>query len=170
MNEEKFIELIERYQSPLHSLIYKMVHSWETARDLAQDTFVKLWHFRYRIITDTPSFTLIYKIAVNLSIDHLRKKKPDRLEFIEEVPQNSSDNHDFKELREIILFCARQLKSKQQAIFLLRDLEGFSFQEISTILDMPLSNVTSNLHLARKNIKKILERKFQYSEEILYEL
>jgi len=170
MNETQYAEIIRKFQSPLLMLIYNMVHSWETARDLAQDTFVRLWDFRDRIITEKPYFTLLYRIAINLAIDHLRKKKPDRLEFIETVPQASSGNHDSDELRQIILFCARQLKPKQQAAFLLRDIEGFSIEEIGSILDMPLSNVSSNLHLARKNIRKMLETKYQLREENYYEM
>ena len=170
MNEAQFAEAIKKYQSPLLTIIYNMVYSWETARDIAQDTFVKLWDFRNRLITGKPSFTLLYRIAINLSIDHLRKKKPDRLELIETIPQELADTHDSKELRQIILFCARQLKPKQQATFLLREIEGFSFEEIGSILDISLSNVSSHLHLARKNIRRMLEAKFQLREENYYEL
>ena len=66
MDNENFADIIETYQSAIISIIYKMTKSWESARDLAQDSFIKLWDYRDKIRTDKPIFTLLYKMAVNL--------------------------------------------------------------------------------------------------------
>ena len=97
MSEEQFSIIIEKYQLSVTSLIYKMVSSWETARDLAQDTFVKLWNYRDKIQTDLPSFTLIYKIAMNVSIDFLRKKHPEIKEIDPATYEDKNTSQGFKE-------------------------------------------------------------------------
>lgn len=170
MSEEQFSVIIDKYQTPVVSLIYKMVSSWETARDLAQDTFVKLWNYRNNIKTDLPSFTLIYKIAMNISIDFLRKKRPEMKELDPEILEDKGTNQKDGEFYRLILLCTIDLKPKQKAIFILRDIEGFSFDEIVRILNTPLPNIRSNLHLARKNVKRLLESKYDYNEELLYDL
>ena len=170
MNEEQFSALIDKYQVAVISLIYKMISSRESARDLAQDTFIKLWNYRSKIKSDSPSFTLIYRIAVNVSIDFLRKKRPQVQDLDPEAFEDKSTRQERSEVYQLILTCAVDLKPKQRAIFILRDIEGFSFDEIKKILNMPLSNIRSNLHLARKNIKRLLESKYEYSQELLYDL
>jgi RNA polymerase sigma factor (sigma-70 family) len=112
MSEEQFSVIIEKYQIPVISLIFKMISSWETARDLAQDTFVKLWNYRDKIQTDLPSFTLIYKIAMNISIDFLRKKNPGINEADPENFEDKNTNQKEGEFYQLILSCTGDLKPK----------------------------------------------------------
>jgi len=170
MNSEQFTQFIGKYQRPLLSVIYKMVHSWEVAKDIAQEAFVRIWEKYESIKDESRSFYLLYRIAMNLSIDYLRKSKNEtkdiesQLYIINEAPKDS------KELFEIIIQCASQLKPKQKAAFLLRDIEGFDFAEISDVLKTPVENIRSNLNLARKNIKNKLESRYEITEEFFYEL
>ena len=170
MNSEQFTQFIEHYQRPLLSVVYKMVHSWEPAKDIVQEAFVRIWE-KYKSIKDEDrSFYLLYRIAMNLSIDYLRKSKNEtddietKLNIIYEAPKDS------KELFEIILQCASQLKPKQKAAFILRDIEGFDFSEISDVLKTSVENIRSNLSLARKNIKNKLVSRYEITEEFFYEL
>ena len=170
MDKDQFAEILDIYQSAVISVIHKMINSWETARDLAQDAFVKLWHYRDKVSMEKPVFTLLYKIAVNLAIDHLRKSKNRFVELHDSVSGTSIENYDNKEVYQLVLELSDRLKPKQKAIFILRDIEGFSFEEIKKIMNMPIGNIRSNLHLARKNIKNILESDYNLSQEIVYEL
>ena len=170
MDKQKFSEVLRIYQSAVISVIHKMINSWDTAHDLAQDAFVKLWHYRDRISEDKPIFTLLYKIAVNLAIDHQRKSKNRFVELHETFSSTSFENLDNREIYQLILAISDRLKPKQKAIFILRDIEGFSFEEIKSIMNMPIGNVRSNLHLARKNIKNTLESDYNLSQELIYEL
>jgi RNA polymerase sigma-70 factor (ECF subfamily) len=147
-----------------------MINSWDTACDLAQDVFLKLWHYRDKISDDKPIFTLLYKIAVNLAIDHLRKNKNKFVELDTTLSIISVNNQDNHEIYKLILAISDRLKPKQKAIFILRDIEGFSFEEIKLIMNMPVGNIRSNLHLARKNIKQFLELEYNFSQEMIYEL
>lgn len=170
MDEERFSEIIDEYQQPIRSVIQKMVNSWDTAHDLCQDTFLKFWDYRNQVDLDKPIFTLLYKIAINIAIDFLRKKKPEISNIDPEILLSENDSINFKEVYQLILNCSEKLQTKQKAIFILRDIEGFTFEEIKLIMNMPVSNIRSNLHLARKNIKKYMETFFQINQEIIYEL
>ena len=170
MNNEQFAEIVEQYQSPIISVIQKMVVSWDIARDLAQDSFIRLWDYRDKIISDKPLFTLLYRIAMNISIDYLRKTKPESIDFELQSTNSDSQNLESREFFQIILNCSDKLKPKQKAVFVLRDIEGFSFDEIRKIMKMPVTNIRSNLYLARKNIKTILESKYQFNKEMIYDL
>ena len=74
------------------------------------------------------------------------------------------------EMFHLIVQCSSKLKPKQKAVFLLRDIEGFSFEEIADTLKMSINNIQSNLHLARKNIRCLLESKYQLTWETIYDL
>lgn len=170
MNSEQFTQLIGQYQKPLLSVVYKMVHSWETSKDIVQESFVRLWE-KYKSNKDEArSFYLLYRIAMNLSIDYLRKSKNETNDIETKLNIIYESQKDSKELFEIILLCASQLKPKQKAAFILRDIEGFNFIEISDVLKAPVENIRSNLNLARKNIKNKLESRYQITEEFFYEL
>jgi RNA polymerase sigma-70 factor (ECF subfamily) len=170
MTTEQFEDVIERYQATIISVIQKMVHSWDIACDLAQDSFVRLWNFRQKINPKQSIFTLMYKIAMNVSIDHLRKQKPTSSDFdlIESTPLDATI--ECKELHEIIQRCMNMLKPKQKAAFILRDMEGLTFDEISNILNMSVSNVRSNLHLARRNIRDLMQSRYNLILEDIHEL
>jgi RNA polymerase sigma-70 factor (ECF subfamily) len=170
MDKKQFTDILDMYQTAVISVLYKMINSWETARDLAQDAFINLWHYRDKIDEEKPIFTLLYKIAVNLAIDQIRKTKKNYVELDNNLNVSSVENLDNRELYQLILAISDRLKPKQKAIFILRDIEGFTFEEIKSIMNMPIGNIRSNLHLARKNIKIILESEYNYSQEMIYEL
>ena len=170
MIENQFDEIVDRYSQPILNIIYKMVHHKETAYDLTQDVFTKLWQHRNKFDQEKSIFTFIYKMAMNLSIDYLRKKKPDVFEneILEMV--NTSDPDGPDEIFNLVVQCSSDLKPRQKAVFLLRDIEGFTFEEIADTLRMSVNNVQSNLHLARKRIRYLLETKFQITREMLYDM
>lgn len=170
MTEIQFKEIIDRYSRPILSIIYKMIQKQEVAYDLSQDVFLKLWQHRKNLNDSKPIFTLIYKIAINLCIDYLRKKTPDTIEneILDLMITNTFDEQE--EIFSLIIRCSSELKPKQKAIFILRDIEGFTFEEIADTLKMSTNNIQSNLHLARKKIRYLLESKYQFTWESLYDL
>lgn len=170
MTEKAFDEIVDRYARPILFIIRKMIGRREEADDLVQNVFVKLWEYRSALDLSKPVFTLLYKMAMNQSIDYLRKMKtqtaePEIMEFITAPPLEENE-----ELQEIISKCSDHLKPKQKAVFLLRDMEGFEFEEISEILQIPVANIRSNLHLARKRIRELLEVRYQINLEYMHDL
>ena len=170
MNSEQFTQFIARYQRPLLSAIYKMVSSREAARDIAQESFTRMWQkYKYINNAQTP-FYVLYRIAINLSIDYLRKAKDFTYEISNLISEGDDWREDSEEFFQILLQCASELKPKQKAVFILRDIEGFDFDEISDILMTPVENLRSNLSLARKKIKNLLETRYRINQEFFYEL
>ena len=170
MTYDQFNDLVLQYQKPVIACIYKMVYSWEVSRDLAQESFLKLWNMKHKIENDKPVFTLLYRIAMNLSIDYLRREKNLLFQPLNVDIQMNETQNDNPEFREMLQNCCSKLNPRQRAVFNLRDLEGLSFEEISEILEISLGNIRSNLHLARKNIKQILFEEYQIDEEYFNEM
>lgn len=165
MTKEQFSNIILRYQKPVISLMYKMVYSWEVARDLAQDTFLKFWNHRNKIDLNKSHFTLLYKIAMNCAIDYLRKQRNFQMNLVDDNQEWEIEKGYDIEFHELLFKCSKSLQAKQRAIFILRDLEGMPFEEIALIMESSVGNIRSNVHLARKNIRRLLFEKYQITEE-----
>jgi RNA polymerase sigma-70 factor (ECF subfamily) len=166
--ETAFRELIRRYERPVFSLIFRMVRDRELAEDLAQDTFIKVLNHidRYR-----PEF----KLSNNVAIDHLRRRQLDTIsmdgsphaasaEAIEStsfeiaLPQESAlEEIEAKELGSAIERAITQLRPEYRSCILLRHVEGRSYEEIATTLDLPLGTVKTYIHRARHELRRALE-------------
>lgn len=170
-----FRELIRRYERPVFSLIYRMVRDRELAEDLAQDTFIKVLNHidRYR-----PEFKLsswLFKIANNVAIDHLRRRQLDTISmdgsphavtqdaieatsFDVTVKQESAlEEMEAKELGTSIERAIAHLRPEYRSCIMLRHVEGRSYEEIATTLDLPLGTVKTYIHRARHELRKELE-------------
>ena len=170
-----FRELIRRYERPVFSLIYRMVRDRELAEDLAQDTFIKVLNHidRYR-----PEFKLsswLFKIANNVAIDHLRRRQletvsidgsphamsADAIEatsFDVAVQQESAlDELEARELGSSIETAIAGLRPEYRSCIMLRHVEGRSYEEIATTLDLPLGTVKTYIHRARHELRRALE-------------
>lgn len=165
-NELAFQELVERYQTRVASIAYKVLGNYEDARDVAQDVFFKLYRGIKSFDPQKKFFTWLYRLTVNASIDFLRAKRrrsyESSLEEREEQfynipePETSSITFDFEreELRQIFVKLAEKLNPKQRAAFVLCDLQGFTADEVAEILDCPKVTLRWYLHEARKKIRK----------------
>ena len=172
--EPAFRELVRRYERPVFSLIYRMVRDRELAEDLAQDTFVKVLNHidRYR-----PEFKLsswLFKIANNVTIDHLRRRQLDTVSLdgsphaatasdIEATTFDARDRNesalDELESREIgtaIEAAIARLRPEYRSCILLRHVEGRSYEEIAATLDLPLGTVKTYIHRARHELRHTL--------------
>src|SRR5690242_17769491 len=170
-----FRELIRRYERPVFSLIYRMVRDRELSEDLAQDTFIKVLNHldRYR-----PEFKLsswLFKIANNVAIDHLRRRQLETVSIdgsphaatASEVEATSMDVVDqtetplqemeSKELGSAIERAIAQLRPEYRSCILLRHVEGRSYEEIASTLDLPLGTVKTYIHRARHELREALE-------------
>ena len=172
--ESAYRELLSRYERPVFSLIYRMVRNRTLAEDLAQEAFIRTFN---AIDTYNPQYKFsswIFKIAHNLTIDHLRKKRidtisihgspdavtPDEqartrlvLESTHERPDAYVENI---ELGGQIEAAIARLRPEYRAVTLLRHVEGYSYQEIADILELPLGTVKTYIHRARLELKAAL--------------
>ena len=164
-NEQAFKELIERYQSRVASIAYKVLGNYEDARDVSQEVFLKLYRGIKSFDPNKKFFTWLYRLTVNASIDFLRSKRRRSYESsLEErpeqylnipIPNYNAVSMDFerKELRQIFMRLVEKLNPKQRAAFVLCDLQGFTADEVAEILDCPKVTLRWYLHEARKRIR-----------------
>ena len=173
--EEAFRELIRRYERPVFSLIFRMVRDRETAEDLAQETFIKVLNHidRYR-----PEFKLsswLFKIANNVTIDYLRKRQLDTVSMdgsphagtaseveatsfdVEARQESALDEIEARELGSAIERAIARLRPEYRSCIMLRHVEGRSYEEIASILDLPLGTVKTYIHRARHELRRELE-------------
>jgi len=173
--EAAYRELIKRYERPVFSLIFRMVRDRELAEDLTQDAFIKVLNHidRYR-----PEFKLsswLFKIANNVAIDHLRRRQidtvsmdgsphartPDAVEAtsfdIGGEQESALDEMAARELGSAIETAIHRLRPEYRSCIMLRHVEGRSYEEIATTLDLPLGTVKTYIHRARHELRRALE-------------
>ncbi len=173
--EAAYRELVQRYERPVFSLIFRMVRDREIAEDLAQDTFIKVLNHidKYR-----PEFKLsswLFKIANNVAIDFLRKRQLDTISIdgspharsaaeIEATSfdvvarqESALDEMEAKELGTAIERAIQGLRPEYRACIMLRHVEGRSYEEIAATLDLPLGTVKTYIHRARHQLRDALE-------------
>jgi RNA polymerase sigma-70 factor (ECF subfamily) len=165
-DEDAFAELVSRYRNQITSYIYRMTNDYDGAVDLAQETFVRVYRAADRYQTTYAFSTYIYRIATNLAISELRKRKRRRLVsltgFFESKdgaePQEFNPVDD-KPLADTELVAAERRQAVQRAIttlpekyrapLILRDVDGRSYEEISRILQTSEGTVKSRISRAR---------------------
>lgn len=172
--ESAYRELIDRYQRPILSLIYRLVRDRELAEDLAQDAFIKVFNALDRYNPERKFSSWIFKIAHNTAIDQLRKKELDTLsidgsphatsaEAVEAsaiVPVSSDeDPEQYTSSREIgaqIEAAIGTLRPEYRTVIVLWHVEGRPYDEIAEIMDLPLGTVKTYIHRARNELRKKL--------------
>ncbi|WP_184312084.1 RNA polymerase sigma factor [Anaerosolibacter carboniphilus] len=159
---DKFGELIGRYKNGVYSVCMRMVGDAEEARDLSQETFIKAYNSLQRYNPEYKFSTWIFKIATNLSIDHLRKKKHQALPLDEKLSMPydtaSAENmylhhYNKNEIERVI----QELPYDYKALVILYHKEGLSYQSICDVMNLPMSKVKNRLHRARSILKERLK-------------
>jgi RNA polymerase sigma-70 factor (ECF subfamily) len=165
-NEDAFAELVARYRNPITSYIYRMTSDYDGAVDLAQETFVRVYRAADRYQTSYAFSTYIYRIATNLAISELRKRKRRKLVSLTGFFQSSDGGEprefqpsDSQPLQDVVLVDTERRAAVQRAIgtlpekyrapLILRDVEGKSYDEISQILGTSEGTVKSRISRAR---------------------
>ena len=173
--ELAFRELVHRYERPVFSLVFRMVRDRETAEDLAQETFIKVLNHIDRYSPDFKFSSWLFKIANNVTIDHLRRRRLDTISIdgspsavtaaeVEasaldpETGQESAlDELEARELGSAIERAIGRLRPEYRSCIILRHVEGRSYEEIAATLDLPLGTVKTYIHRARHELRQALE-------------
>lgn len=165
-DEAALDELIERKTGPLVQMVYRILGDLEEARDVVQVTFFRIWEHRGRFDERWSPNTWIYRIASNLAIDHLRSRKsrekgadPVRRhlrQVADLASEGSSTPLRQSEVMGIFHELAAELTDKQRAVFLLREVEGLSSQEVADVVGCRESTVRNHLFNARKVLRREL--------------
>ena len=172
-----FEVLVEKYQGRIYRHLRKMVKDDEEAADLLQDTFLNAYKGLNRFSGDSTFSTWLFRIATNNALMFLRKVRPESIEFDDDIKIH--DNHNMPLVSpefantplQSLLSCEGQRKIEEaidnlpliyRSVVMLRDVEGFSLQEVAGIMETSVAAVKSRLHRARNSIRKELSE--YYSE------
>ncbi len=173
-SEAAYRELIRRYQRPVFSLVYRMVRDRELAEDLTQETFIKVLNAIDRYRPEYKFSSWIFKIANNAAIDQLRRKELDTLSIhgrpdattqerieatslqIGDATESPLEEVEARELGSAIEKAIGQLRPEYRACIILRHVEGRPYDEIASILDLPLGTVKTYIHRARAELQAAL--------------
>jgi RNA polymerase sigma-70 factor (ECF subfamily) len=166
-NHKAFECLIDRYKKPLYNFVYRYLYDHSSAEEVSQEVFLRIYQAapKYKVLKNTKASTWIFKIAFNLSMNELKRRRR-YLRLIEgrSVEREifaDSKNHEFIEVPEMIkniMSGMRLLPENQRAALLLRAQQGFSYQEISEILNTTVSSVESLIYRARQSLKQHVGR------------
>jgi len=167
-------ELVTRYERPVFSLVFRMVRDRETAEDLAQETFIKVLNNLDRYSPEFKFSSWLFKIANNLTIDHLRRRRIDTISIegapdavteesaratsIAVVSQDQSplEQLESRELGAAIEAAIAGLRPEYRACIMLRHVEDRSYEEIAEIVKLPLGTVKTYIHRARHELRSAL--------------
>lgn len=168
-DRDAFRELVERYQRRVYSICYGMLKNNEDSLDVSQEVFVKVYRYIENFNHQSSFYTWLYRITVNMCIDHIRKNKKIRnVEYDDRLSHHGDDveggehimpstlglNPDKvygrKELREKMLAALDTLSEKHRTILLLREVEGLSYEEMAEVLQISKGTVMSRLFHARR--------------------
>ena len=168
---DAYEEIIKKYENKVCGIIYHMIKNQNDVEDLAQEVFIKVYKNLSKFKGDSSLYTWIYKITVNLCLDEVKKRKniiylDEKLEVEDgelerELPSSDKTQvelYEEKELKEKLHKCIGKLPEKQRVMIVLRDIKGFSYEEISEITSVKLGTVKSQINRARLKLKELLDK------------
>jgi RNA polymerase sigma-70 factor, ECF subfamily len=169
--EENFEELVRRYQRPIAAYVFRMVGDYDSALDLTQEVFIKVYGSLSRYRSEYKFSTWIYRIAHNAAIDHLRRSstrdqsltsEADGFQY--ELPIKSSkptpeQESERRERRIEIETVVSQLPHVYRDLILLRHSQDLSYDEIAEVTGLPLGTVKNRLFRAREMMREHFVRR-----------
>jgi len=167
-DEQAFAELYRRYYRKLLDFFYGMSHDVQTAEDLCQETFLRVWKLRHRYAA-TGSFTgYLFAFGRNIWLEKYRKMKKRNKLGIQRYEQDIHDwiavgRQDYpdeaasrSELENRVYAALDRLPEQQRMVFVLRTVKGLSTKEISSIMGCPVNTVRSRKILAIQKLRRAL--------------
>lgn len=162
-NEQAFNLLVRRYQEKVYWIVRRLLPDHDEADDVTQEVFVKAYQSLRSFKGDSSFYTWLYRIAVNLSLNELRRKKIRRTFSIDdEVHQVRSSDAGPQEMMENeertrrIRAAVDRLPEKQKKVFLLRYYEEMPYEEIAKVLKTSVGGLKANYFHAVKKIGEAL--------------
>jgi RNA polymerase sigma-70 factor, ECF subfamily len=166
-----FQTLFERYNRRAYTLALGVVRNNDDALDVVQDAFIKAHRHLNRFEGNASFYTWLYRIVMNLAIDHLRKQRRQQpVELDEAAPQDVLDDSLLpkilggnpgralldKQIRARIDAALDQLSDNHRAVLVMRELEGMSYEDMATAVGCSKGTIMSRLFHARKNMQRQL--------------
>jgi RNA polymerase sigma-70 factor, ECF subfamily len=172
-DEDAFAEIVRRYKNPIVNYLYRFLNDHEEAVDLAQETFVRVYFAIDRYHRGFAFSTYIYRIATNLAISEIRRRRRRRLlslsglfqadheETTEYQPRDERILPDAElvddEQSRVIAKAIAALPEKYRVAIILRDIQGRSYEEIAAIMELGLGTTKSRINRGRGLLREKLK-------------
>jgi RNA polymerase sigma factor (sigma-70 family) len=155
MTEREYNQCVDQYSDNVYRFIVKNLRHEEDARDIVQTAFEKLWRNREQVETEK-SKSYLFTVAYNQMIDHIRKNK--RVQLKDEFSEDGRVQHisQNNQLRKTLMEALNRLNETQKSLVMLKDYEGYSYEEIGEIMGLNPSQVKVYLHRARMTLREYL--------------
>ena len=177
-DQDSLAILVKRYRTPLYNFVYRFVGDRETAEDIVQETFLRCLKHSHQYPAIEQVSTWLYTIAGNLAKTELRRRKrwhwvpigpsedDERTSFYEPVDKDQlpGEQTDTKRVHDSVVEAIHELPHEFREAVLLRDLNGFSYEEIAKIINCPVGTVKSRVNRGRIRLQKNLQN---LAEEII---
>jgi RNA polymerase sigma-70 factor, ECF subfamily len=179
-DERAFRMLFDRYHRRAYAVAYGVVKNPQDAMDIVQDGFVKVHRHIGKFQGTSSFYTWLYRIVMNLSIDHVRRRKNAKgVEYDDGIGRaddevagdgallprvldtNPAKTVIRRELLERIQIALDELPEYHRAVIVLREIDGLSYEEMSKVLDVPKGTIMSRLFHARKKMQAALSEYMQ---------
>ncbi|NPV14844.1 sigma-70 family RNA polymerase sigma factor [candidate division WOR-3 bacterium] len=169
---EAFEELVRRYEHKVYNITYRLLGNEEDATEALQDTFLRAYRSISRFKFKSSFYTWLYRIATNVSLTKLRRRKTQETVSLDEPIKDTDDlKYDIpdsrstpeqafeqKRLRERLQEAIAKLPEEYRTVVVMRDLEGLSNEEVSATLGITVPAVKSRLHRGRMALREQLAR------------
>lgn len=154
MTEQEYNECVNLYADGVFRFIIKNLKHEEDARDIVQSAFEKLWRNRDAVETGKQK-AYLFTVAYNQMIDHLRKSK--RVQLKDDFHTDTRvQTQPASQVKKILQEALNRLNETQRSLVMLKDYEGYSYEEIGQIMGLTESQVKVYLHRARLTLKNYL--------------
>ena len=173
-NEHAYTKLVHKYKDRLYNYLYGIVHEEYLAEDLLQETFLKVFIHKDSYKASYKFSTWMYTIGKNLAFTELRKKKRRKTQSFSDIesrndwgqeiqiadPSESIDNTiSTGEKSRIIQKIICQLPQDFMVVIVFRDIQELSYEDISTIIEVPIGTVKSRINRGREKLRQLLKEK-----------
>lgn len=154
MTVEEYNSAVGKYSDNLYRFILKNVKVMETAQDIVQDTYEKLW-VKLESVEAGKVKSYLFTAGYHTMIDYIRKRN--RLSDLEGIDLNRhSHDEQYTDIREVLNRAIENLPEDQRSVLLLRDYEGYSYKEIADITNLTETKVKVYIYRARVYLKSYI--------------
>ncbi len=168
---EAFEYLVTKYQKKVFNIALRLLGNYDDASELTQEAFIKIYKSIKNFKEESLLSTWIYRIATNVCLDELRKRKKRWvLSLDEEIQSEDGGIHrqveddsptpdviaEINDTKNTINKAIRKLQEEHRIVLILRDLQGFSYEEIAKIINRPEGTVKSRINRARSELRELL--------------
>ena len=157
--KQEFISLIEKHQGIIHKVSRMYCDKEEYRRDLFQDILVQLWQSFSSFNHKSKFSTWMYRVALNTAIAQFRKDKKNNEDLTPDVPVNVPEEESFKEKEDRINLVHKAINklSKAEKAIIILYMDDYSYEEISEISGLTISNVGVKINRIKAKLQKILK-------------